>query len=353
MSDEDTTARPRHRWSSDAGVRAARRRCGSTRDTIVGDGGLPAAVREPGPARARPPDGRPTTRPPAGAPSARSRRCSASRCSPPLAFIVGYFAIDHDDRRLRPRHRQRQRCSNLVLGLTWASRLLGIGIGAVHWAKTLMPDEEVVEERHLQRVLRRQTASEAVDGHHRGRRGGPARPPPADQVHPRRRARPVRPAARRCRWPARSATCRDDELAHTIWDIEPNPDGSPGAPIRLMRDPELTPIKVERRHHRLGLPRHAREASRTARTSSRRRPRPPCMLMRLDPARTTSRSQKASDWGYQGIVAYSKICTHVGCPVGLYEQQTHHLLCPCHQSTFDVTGTARSSSARPSGRCRS
>ncbi len=28
------------------------------------------------------------------------------------------------------------------------------------------------------------------------------------------------------------------------------------------------------------------------------------------------------------IVAYSRICTHVGCPVGLYEQTTHHLLCP-------------------------
>jgi ubiquinol-cytochrome c reductase iron-sulfur subunit len=37
-----------------------------------------------------------------------------------------------------------------------------------------------------------------------------------------------------------------------------------------------------------------------------------------------------------GIVAYSKICTHVGCPVGLYEHRTHLLLCPCHQSTFDV-----------------
>jgi ubiquinol-cytochrome c reductase iron-sulfur subunit len=36
-------------------------------------------------------------------------------------------------------------------------------------------------------------------------------------------------------------------------------------------------------------------------------------------------------------VAYSKICTHMGCPVALYEQQTHHLLCPCHQSTFDLT----------------
>jgi ubiquinol-cytochrome c reductase iron-sulfur subunit len=37
-----------------------------------------------------------------------------------------------------------------------------------------------------------------------------------------------------------------------------------------------------------------------------------------------------------GLVAYSKVCTHAGCPVGLYRAQTHELLCPCHQSTFDV-----------------
>jgi ubiquinol-cytochrome c reductase iron-sulfur subunit len=37
-----------------------------------------------------------------------------------------------------------------------------------------------------------------------------------------------------------------------------------------------------------------------------------------------------------GLVAYSKVCTHAGCPVGLYETETHRLLCPCHQSTFDV-----------------
>jgi ubiquinol-cytochrome c reductase iron-sulfur subunit len=35
-------------------------------------------------------------------------------------------------------------------------------------------------------------------------------------------------------------------------------------------------------------------------------------------------------------VAYSKVCTHAGCPVGLYRAQTGFLLCPCHQSTFDV-----------------
>jgi ubiquinol-cytochrome c reductase iron-sulfur subunit len=42
------------------------------------------------------------------------------------------------------------------------------------------------------------------------------------------------------------------------------------------------------------------------------------------------------DWTVDDIVAYSKICTHVGCPVGLYQAQLGLLLCPCHQSTFDV-----------------
>jgi ubiquinol-cytochrome c reductase iron-sulfur subunit len=41
-------------------------------------------------------------------------------------------------------------------------------------------------------------------------------------------------------------------------------------------------------------------------------------------------------WAPDGAVAYSKICTHAGCPVGLYRAQARELLCPCHQSTFDV-----------------
>ncbi|MDA8196768.1 MAG: Rieske 2Fe-2S domain-containing protein [Actinomycetota bacterium] len=41
-------------------------------------------------------------------------------------------------------------------------------------------------------------------------------------------------------------------------------------------------------------------------------------------------------WGPQGYLAFSKICTHAGCPVGLYQELTQQLLCPCHQSLFDV-----------------
>jgi ubiquinol-cytochrome c reductase iron-sulfur subunit len=43
-----------------------------------------------------------------------------------------------------------------------------------------------------------------------------------------------------------------------------------------------------------------------------------------------------ASWAPDGFVAYSKLCTHAGCPVGLYRAGEHRLICPCHQSTFDV-----------------
>ncbi len=47
------------------------------------------------------------------------------------------------------------------------------------------------------------------------------------------------------------------------------------------------------------------------------------------------------DWAPEGLFAYSKICTHAACPVGLYQADTHQLLCPCHQSAFDVLDGAK------------
>jgi len=46
------------------------------------------------------------------------------------------------------------------------------------------------------------------------------------------------------------------------------------------------------------------------------------------------------DWSVGGLVSYSKLCTHVGCPVGLYEPTSQQLFCPCHQSVFDVPAGA-------------
>jgi ubiquinol-cytochrome c reductase iron-sulfur subunit len=64
----------------------------------------------------------------------------------------------------------------------------------------------------------------------------------------------------------------------------------------------------------------------------------PTIIIRFGPDQI--RSKKEAAWGIEDHVAYSKICTHAGCPISLYEQQTHHLLCPCHQSTFDMADDA-------------
>ena len=48
-----------------------------------------------------------------------------------------------------------------------------------------------------------------------------------------------------------------------------------------------------------------------------------------------------ADWIPDAYVAYSKVCTHAGCPVGLYQEELLQLLCPCHQSLFDVTKGAK------------
>ena len=44
---------------------------------------------------------------------------------------------------------------------------------------------------------------------------------------------------------------------------------------------------------------------------------------------------------YGDYVAYSKVCTHLGCPASLFEAQTNRILCPCHQSQFVATEYAR------------
>ena len=65
----------------------------------------------------------------------------------------------------------------------------------------------------------------------------------------------------------------------------------------------------------------------------------PTLLIR--PNRPVQPRPGREDWTPDGLVAYSKLCTHVGCPVGLYQAGEHLLLCPCHQSTFDVLDGAR------------
>ena len=62
----------------------------------------------------------------------------------------------------------------------------------------------------------------------------------------------------------------------------------------------------------------------------------PVLLIRLRPGERVKARKGQADFGWGDYVAYSKICTHAGCPASLYEQQTSRLLCPCHQSQFEV-----------------
>jgi ubiquinol-cytochrome c reductase iron-sulfur subunit len=64
------------------------------------------------------------------------------------------------------------------------------------------------------------------------------------------------------------------------------------------------------------------------------------VLMRTEPGLIVPLPGRET-WTPAGYVAYSKICTHAGCPVGLYQRETQQLLCPCHQSTFDVLHHAK------------
>jgi ubiquinol-cytochrome c reductase iron-sulfur subunit len=126
----------------------------------------------------------------------------------------------------------------------------------------------------------------------------------------------------------------DKALSHTMWaPVE-------GKLKRLTRDPDGTPIKAS--DVTLGSAFHVipEGLNELHEGKLNEKAKAVVLLMRLDPA-SLNPSPGREDWGYNGIVAYSKICTHVGCPVALYEQQTHHLLCPCHQSTFDLTNECK------------
>jgi ubiquinol-cytochrome c reductase iron-sulfur subunit len=242
-----------------------------------------------------------------------------------VLFVVCYFAIPRDKFSFIPLVGQAN-ISHVTLGVTLSISLLGIGMGAIHWAKTLMPDTEVVEERHTLRSAeedRHGAVGTLLEG---GQGAQIARRPLIKYTLGGALGLFAIPLV--VQLVGSLGPAPGDELYTTVWKKG----------TRLVRDPELTPVKatdvtIGSVFHILpeGIDKTAYPMNEKAKAA--------VLLMRLDPRDILS--QKELDWGYHGIVAYSQICTHVGCPVGLYEQQTHHLLCPCHQSTFDVTQDAK------------
>ncbi|MET4780727.1 Rieske 2Fe-2S domain-containing protein [Glaciihabitans sp. UYNi722] len=216
------------------------------------------------------------------------------------------------------------RLNTLFLGLAIALGLLGIGIGAIYWSKNLMRGDELSEDRHLTRGSEA-TRSRAVEIFKEGNQESGfgrrtlirnsligalvAFPLPGIVLF-----RDLAPAADPV-----------PQLEHTMW----------AKGMRLTQDPSGTPIKAA--DVTLGSVFHViPQGLNNKEDRLEEKAKAAVLLMRLKPE-DLHVSAGRETWNYNGIVAYSKICTHVGCPVALYEQQTHHLLCPCHSSTFDVT----------------
>jgi ubiquinol-cytochrome c reductase iron-sulfur subunit len=232
------------------------------------------------------------------------------------AFIASYviYPVHSLDAVLR---------SNIGLGLSMTVAFLGLAVGATIWVRQLMPQVELTEERKplasspADRAAFEQTFTEGAE---------------ASQFV-------KRPLVRRTLFLASGALAaplvvllRDlgplprKQLDHTAWKagtrlvllgsnapIRAADFDSPGGIITVI--PE-------------GYADNLDELAKAVVIIIKFRPEellPPTVM----------------NWTVDGIVAYSKICTHVGCPAALYEHTTHHILCPCHQSTFDAQRGAR------------
>jgi ubiquinol-cytochrome c reductase iron-sulfur subunit len=222
--------------------------------------------------------------------------------------------------------------SNLALGSTLSLALLLLAIGATIWVRHIMPNVELTEQRHVMasdakdKEAFKETFEEGAD---------------ASQFVKRPLLRRTLIAASVPLGLAPILLLRDlgplpgKSLDTTVWrkglrllvygtnrPITPAEFSSPGSIISVV--PE-------------GFQNDDDALAKAAVFIIKFRPGQLVFTKQNHPVQ----NKVVENWTVENIVAYSKICTHVGCPAALYEQTTHHILCPCHQSTFDATQGAR------------
>jgi ubiquinol-cytochrome c reductase iron-sulfur subunit len=213
--------------------------------------------------------------------------------------------------------------SNLWLGGTLSLTLLMLGAGAVIWVRNVMPPVEQTEQRHpmrstdADRAAFVETFEEGAD---------------TSQFVKRPLIRRTLIAATIPLAVAPIVLLRDlgplpgTSLAHTAWRkgirLVVYGTGRPITPAEFASPGSIISVAPE------GFQDDDDAMAKAAVIIIKFRPgqlQPPTVM----------------PWTVDDIVAYSKICTHVGCPAALYEQTTHHILCPCHQSTFDAARGAK------------
>ncbi|MHA6512289.1 cytochrome bc1 complex Rieske iron-sulfur subunit [Tessaracoccus sp. Z1128] len=243
-----------------------------------------------------------------------------------IAFVVIYFAVPRDmylDFGILQANAQ-----NVGFGLTGGLAAVLIGVAVIQWARVLMGDEESVEMRHAassteedrtavmelwndgveQSAVRRRKLLLGAFGGAVGISLVPAVILLADMG-----PHPVK-------------GLREETVERTIWAED----------VLILNDENWLPIRPEMLE--VGQlvnaqPANLRELHGVE--AHQAKAKAAVILVRMDP-NSIKIPESRKDWHVSGILAYSKICTHVGCPISLWERQTHHLLCPCHQSTFDL-----------------
>jgi ubiquinol-cytochrome c reductase iron-sulfur subunit len=238
-----------------------------------------------------------------------------------LVVLVSYFALRYEGNDEFISRLARVQHSTVAMGVGLFLALFGIGAGAVHWAKTLMPDDERVEHRHRLRSCGEDRAAAAAILKGGAEESGLGRRPLIRNTLIGALALLPLPALVSLR---DTGPLPGTDLETTFWK-----EG-----LRLVKDPVGGAVKASELS--VGSVVHVMPEGidELDRGRLEARAKAAALLIRLAESQLSAKSLPGA---YRGIVAYSKICTHLGCPVALYEQRTHHLLCPCHQSTFDVT----------------
>jgi ubiquinol-cytochrome c reductase iron-sulfur subunit len=250
-----------------------------------------------------------------------------------VLFCVCYFALKVGN---DPTVWLGMGASNVALGVCFGLALLCIGVGAIQWARKLMGDQEIVEYRHTA-ASSEEDRVEAVSSLMKGvAESGIARRPLIRNSLLGATAMLGLPAI---------VVLRDlgplpgNDLSTTVWKKG----------IRVVQDVDGAPIKPEDmvvgqlvngepavffENDAEGEPLYEGVRLQQAKAKAA------VIIVRMQPDDITPLPDR-KNWGVEGILCYSKICTHVGCPISLWEQQTHHLLCPCHQSTFDLANNGK------------
>jgi ubiquinol-cytochrome c reductase iron-sulfur subunit len=259
-----------------------------------------------------------------------------------LAFIVAFLFWPHEYRSPFDEGYGMYILYTPIIGFTFGFAVLALGIGVIVYVKRFFPDELSVQQRHdgpSDEVARRTVVAQVVQA---GKETGLGRRKmivgsaglAAGALGLGVGIAAVGPLVRNP-WKG------GDDAA--LWVTGWRPVNGETVYLRYdTGDPEeialVRPEDQEPGSMMTVFPfRESERGNEEALLQGLRRSDNPVMLIRLRPGTPTTWRAGQENLHYGDYVAYSKICTHLGCPTSLYESQTNRILCPCHQSQFLAT----------------